>query len=345
MLCTLLIPYLFWPRETAGQVLHGLDLPGLTRLVSRARAERYPPLTSDAWLCQAFEVEKQHDWPVAPLTLNVDGGDPSYQYWLRADPVHLRLERERLVLMDSSVFDITEDEAHAIGAALNAQFSRDGIVFDIRAPKRWYVKIAKTPELVTRSISEVAGRDVQRNLPMGTDALVWHRVFNEAQMLLHGHAINQARERRGEPPVNSVWFWGGGTRPAVRGRHFNAVWTDDPLALSLAICADASVHDVPTDAGAWMSSARDASDARSEHLIVINDLVPAARYRDAESWRSRLLQLETSWIRPLIEAVSAGALTRLTLVAPSAASCWRFEIGRRDLLKFWRGAKPLAAYA
>ena len=50
-------------------------------------------------------------------------------------------------------------------------------------------------------------------------------------------------------------------------------------------------------------------------------------------------------LRPLIEAVSTGALTRLTVVAPGMASCWRFEIGRRDLLKFWRGAKPLTAYA
>ena len=35
-------------------------------------------------------------------------------------------------------------------------------------------------------------------LPTGVDALAWHRVINEIQMLCHGESFNLAREGRGE---------------------------------------------------------------------------------------------------------------------------------------------------
>ena len=47
-------------------------------------------------------------------------------------------------------------------------------------------------------------------LPAGNEGSVWRRRMNEAQMVLHAHPGNEAREARGELPVNSVWFWGAG---------------------------------------------------------------------------------------------------------------------------------------
>ena len=40
------------------------------------------------------------DWPVAPLTLALDGLAAGNAYWLRCDPVHLRAERSGLILVD-----------------------------------------------------------------------------------------------------------------------------------------------------------------------------------------------------------------------------------------------------
>src|SRR5688500_11585668 len=194
MHCTLLIPDLFWPRETADTVTRSLDLPVLTTLLARASAQRFAAITTEGWLCQAFEVERQHDWPLAPLTLERDGFDPADAFWLRADPIHIKVERDRLSVVDSTLFEISDEEARAFVEALDRHFSADGISFVWTTPKRWYARVARAPDLVTRSLREVAGRDVQRNLPAGADALHWHRVFNEAQMLLHGHAANAARE-------------------------------------------------------------------------------------------------------------------------------------------------------
>src|SRR5689334_6212755 len=196
MQCTLLIPHLIWPRSAHDDVARDLALPALATLLARANLERHAALSPEAWLCQAFEVERQHDWPLAPLTLAVDGGEPADVYTLRADPVHIRVSREGLHLVDNALFDVGAGEAEALVAVLNGHFAADGMRFEAPHPKRWYVKLAQTPALSTRSISEVAGADVQHCLPTGADALKWHRLFNEAQMVLHEHPVNSAREAR-----------------------------------------------------------------------------------------------------------------------------------------------------
>jgi hypothetical protein len=55
-----------------------------------------------------------------------------------------------------------------------------------------------------------------------------------AQILLHQHPVNQARGERGLPPVNSLWFWGGGTLPAHVRTSLATVIGDDVLLGALA---------------------------------------------------------------------------------------------------------------
>lgn len=344
MYCTLLIPGLFWPRDTAAAMFAGLELRSLAKLLARAHAERFQSVTTEGWLCQAFEIERQQDWPIAPLTLALDGGQPEGAYWLRADPVHIRVDRNRLSLVESALFDLTQEEAQALAGALDEHFSAEGVAFRAPHPKRWYAKLLREPKLVTHSVAEAAGQDVQRFLPSGDDALGWHRVFNEAQMLLHNHPVNAAREERGDPVLNSVWLWGGGTLPSVPGRPFGAVWSDDTAAVAIAAAADAHALSVPADAEAWLDVAARRDDMKP-HLIVLDDLASAAAYHDAEGWRSRLSALEAHWFAPLARALAESRIRGLALVAPGPAGCWRFDIARGDLRRFWRRAKPWSEYA
>ncbi|HYH42508.1 MAG TPA: hypothetical protein VD867_11025 [Burkholderiales bacterium] len=344
MHCTLLIPHLFWPRENAEAILRGLELPALTKLLARARAERFPAITPEGWLCGAFEVERQHDWPLAALTLELDGVDPGEAYWLRADPVHIKVERDRLSVVDSALFDITDEEARAFVEALDRHFAADGLSFVSPRAKHWYVKVARAPDLLTRSIREVAGADVRPNLPAGADALRWHRVFNESQMLLHAHPANAAREERGEPVVNSIWPWGGGTRAAVRGRPFDHVWSNDASASALAVAAGAHAAPLPASAEALFAQA--ASDTHSgSHLLVLDTLSSAMAYQDMDAWRERLAAFEARWFAPLMAALGRGRISATAIVVPGEEACCRFDTARADLYKLWRTVKPLAAYA
>lgn len=324
-------------------VSRGLELPALATVLARSSVERYPAVTSEAWLCQAFEVERQHDWPVAPLTLALDGGEPDDAYWLRADPMHIKVSRQGLHAVDSALFDITIEEAHALIGHLNAHFAAEDIRFAAPHAKRWYARVARAPELVTYGISEVAGRDVHRYLPTGSDALAWHHTFNESQMLLHDHPVNHAREARGEPEVNSVWFWGGGITPNVPGRHFTAVWSDDAVATALGAAADAHGAHVPETAGAWLGAA--TRDTGESHLVVLEGLATAVTYEDSDAWRTRIEALDTCWFGPLLNALRQGRITQLSLVTLGEHESCRFTLTRSDLLKLWRRPRPLSAYA
>jgi len=109
MHCHLLIPGLFPPfRPETRNALRDLSLPALATLLARGSQKTLPDDSMDAWLCRTFGVEKQHDWPVAAFTLLADGGNPGSDFWLLAEPVHLQLQRDRLVLVDAGNLDITQ---------------------------------------------------------------------------------------------------------------------------------------------------------------------------------------------------------------------------------------------
>jgi hypothetical protein len=344
MQCTLLIPSLFLPREFAAAAYGELRLETLQFVLARARCLRFPAVSSDEWLCRAYEVERQQDWPVAPLTLTLHGGEPGNAYWLRADPVHLRVARDRLMVADSSQLDITPQESGGLVAALNAHFSAEGLEFSASTPQYWHLRLASPPRLETRLLGDVAGRDVRTFSATGADALQWRRIANEIQMLLHDHPLNAEREARGVPAVNSVWLWGGGVKPSVPGRPFTAVWSDDPLALALAATVGSLGDALPPDASLWLQSAARPARQDEHNLVVCNDVARAARYGDLTEWQTRLEALDRSWLAPLLTALHARQLSALTLVVPTSEACWRFELHPGDRFKFWRRGKPLSHF-
>jgi hypothetical protein len=76
----------------------------------------------------------------------------------------------------------------------------------------------------------VIGRNVDLWLGSHAGARLVRRLQAEAQMLLHRHPLNEAREAEGLLPVNSFWLSGtGATQPAPAA---NGVSCDDRLRAS-----------------------------------------------------------------------------------------------------------------
>ena len=331
---TLLVPDLFWPRDDGGAACRELELPAIERFISRARRRIFPPLSLEAWLCQAFEVERQQDWPVAPITLVHDGGDASDHYWLRADPVHLAAQRDRLTLLDASVLNPDAEDAAELIAILNRHFAGDGLAFQAPHPARWYLRVPGTPRLATRELSLAAGRDIASAMPAGEDSPRWRRVLNEIQMLLHEQPVNQRRESRGELSINSVWLWGGGRRQTIPGQHFSHVGGGNVIASALAEKISAE-----TVAGTALPAAN-----RDSRVLVVAE-TPSARHGDDRSWRQALVEIERAWFAPLLLALRRRDIDELALVTLHPRACERFEATRMDLLKFWRPQRPLSAHS
>jgi len=341
MHCHLLIPDLFWPEPGFPDIYRELGTPALGKLLAKGRQRHGAAATAEAWLCEQFGVERQHDWPVAPYSLLADRGEPGEYHWLRADPVHLRLEGNRLVLADSGIFTVSQQEAESLADSLNAHFSGDGLVFYPLQPDRWYLRVQRVPALETTPLPLVAGRSIDDVLPRGADSAFWRARQNEMQMLLHGHPVNEKRASAGELAINGVWLWGGGSLPPAAAAPFNAVWSGDPFATGLAHAARIGARPLPGDAAELLRSCA----GEGVNLILLDALRAPAQYGDAHGWREGLAQLERAWIAPLLDALRQEQIGMLSLHALGPARTLSVEVARGDLRRFWRRAKPLAGFA
>jgi hypothetical protein len=317
-----LVPALSDPAPAASPCLH--------RWLSRAQLQRSACDSLEQALCERLSVARQEDWPVAPLALLADGVDPGADYWLRADPAHLQATRGDLVLAACGDLGQTQAEADALVASLNRHFAADAVPLCAVRAGRWYARTAQPQALRTVPPSAAMGRSVDPLLPCGEQALAWHRRLNEMQMLLHDHPVNAQREARGALPINSLWLWGGGRRPACQPATAFTIWSDDPLARGLALCSRAACSAAPPSAETWLRAA-----GAGEHLIVLDE--PPASHAAGPDWLERL------WLAPLLAAVRSGIVMRATLVTQSGASLWRLTVTRLDLWKFWRRAPSIEA--
>jgi hypothetical protein len=332
----LLVPELFWPAAAGIEPYRNLPLPALETLLARGERTKSAGVSLERWVAAAHRLPAE--LPLAPHSLRGDGTEPGEHWWLRADPVHLKVHGDRLVLADASRLALTTDEAQEFIAVLNSHFAADGMVFVAPNPQRWYVRIAAEPRLATTPTTEVAGRSVETFLPAGDDGARWRKRINEVQMLLHEHPRNGAREARGQLAINSVWFWGAG-RDRKLAAPYNITWTDHPVAAGLAAASGVGARPLPASGATLLDARRHGAE-----LVVLASL-PSTAYGDLAEWRAALIGLEQSWFTPLLNAVRSGALASITLHGLGPDFSCASTLKRGDLWRFWRSRRPLHAYA
>ena len=308
----LAVPALFAEREIP-------RLPALELLLARGRVSRAEPLSIEKWLCCAFDLELQ-TVPAGALTVVADGGEPGTDFWLRADPVHLRVERDGLALVPSAGFTVAREEAAALAEALNRRFGDEFTLYPLH-PARWCLRSRDEIALEAPPPLEIAGRNVDAHLP----ARRWHPLLNEIQMVLHEHPVNAARE----VPINSLWLWGAGRIPAAARGPWQSTSASEPIALGLARLAGMRQRALPPGAAEWL----DRAPENGRHLIVLDQL----RTADA------LGRLDAAWFAPLLDALRRGRIEMITVHAPEAGAS--YETMRGDLRRFWRRARPIASPA
>jgi hypothetical protein len=277
--------------------------PALELLLARARVERYDVQCADAWLGRACGLEPL---PAGARTAGAPG------FWLRADPVHLHLLRDRAVIVPLS--GLAPEHAAALLDTLNRHFAgRHG--FRAPHPDRWVMSSAPAA-LEAPPALELAGADLAAHLP----AAPWPALLNEIQMALHEHPANEGREL----PVNGVWLWGAGELPAAATVPWRSLSAEDPLALGLARIARIAHRTPPASADEWLAELP----AQGRHLAAFDAPHEA---------------LEARWIAPLLAALRRGRIGMLTLHVPDAGRA--FEAARSDLRRFWRRPRPLEDHA
>jgi hypothetical protein len=326
----LVVPGLLWPKDSLRDVTQGLELPALGALLGRGRRECRPALSFERWLCGAFGVHAE-ELPIGALRLLGEGRDPGKDAWLCADPAHLRFSRNTLVVGGAAELELAEHEAEQLVAALNDHLAEFG-EFLAPHPRRWYLRAKRAPRIVTHPLSAVTGRTLEPFLPQGDEAREWRRLINEAQVLLHNHPLNTAREAEGRPMANSLWPWGAGPLPAGAVAPAPHLHADHPLALGLAKLAGVPASGIPAHAG----------DAVPHSLTFLEILSEAAQSLDAAAWRRGLEELEVRWFAPSLAALKARRVHGLRLTALGDDAIADITLDAGDLWQFWRRPKTLA---
>jgi len=329
MHCELVIPGLFGagPGAKVGTRFAALEL-----LLARGRSRSAPAHRLEGWLQEAFDLGEA-PFPAGALTLLGCGGDPGEASWARADPVHLRVMRDHLIVVPSEAFEVSREEAEALCRALNRHFS--SMNFMTCEPRRWCARLSEDSPIDARSPLEVSGQELGLS-----HATSWHALLNEAQMALHEHPVNEAREARGEPAVNSIWLWGAGRVPRNARCPWQSVAADDPAALGAAQLAGARHRALARSARDWLE--RLPEDGR--HLAVL-DALRAPLVLAKDTIQAQMEVLERDWFAPLLAALRSGRVGMVTVRVPDGAEGFSCETIRGDLRRFWRLAKAIEHYA
>jgi hypothetical protein len=255
--------------------------------------------------------------------------------------VHLRLMRDRLILVPPAALRVRREEADVLAEALNRHFA-GRLELQVIDAERWVARLAGDFSFGAEPPLELAGRDVDLAAGRGSadrDARR-HQLLNESQMVLHEHALNEAREARGEPAINSLWFWGAGRAPQTATNRWQSVSALEPVALGLSRAAKIRARSLPASAQEWLERAPE--DGR--HLVVLDALRAPLALAEPGEYGDALAALEGAWFAPLLGALRAGRIGMLTVHVPDGPECASFETIRADLRRFWRRPKALERY-
>jgi hypothetical protein len=327
------------PALLPAQEFPPVRMPALEILLARGRRSKGAPGGLESWLCRAFGLDQALPIPAGALTAHAYGLDPGADHWLRADPVHLRADRNSLLLVPNQAFSIAAAEARGLSAALAPLLAGK---YELHAlqPDQWCLRIqgGGQGDASEKPPVDLAMASVDPHLPPKH----WHPLLTELQMALYDSAANTAREARGDPAINSLWLWGAGKLPATAAASKAGPWHSvsalDPVALGLARLAGKRHRPPGAGAAEWL--ARAPEDGR--HLLVFDELRGLQALGEFDALARRLGELEANWFAPLLAALKARRIGMLTVHLPESALS--FETARGDLGRFWRRPRPLAEY-
>lgn len=225
----LMIPHASSTGEAAAALLSDLPLPQLTLLLGLLQAHD-PRLGSDEYSfntplelalaglrggdsqAKASTQALPGTVPTAAWLAHSHGLGASDQAWALLTPLHLSVGSDQITALAPAALNLGEAESRAFFATLGELWPADeGWQAYWLAPTQWLISHPKLGGLASASLDRVVQRSVDAWMPQARGL---RTLQNEVQMLLHGQALNEAREACGALALNSVWISGCGAAEA-----------------------------------------------------------------------------------------------------------------------------------
>jgi hypothetical protein len=325
---TLMLPGSLVPADIAVELIAALRAPALERLLERAAPAETSTSPQDSaestWIARhVFGTPGRA--PSAPYAWKALTGvaDIAGVVW-HADPVHIEVGRDSLIVRGLDDALPAEDEADALIAAANETIAEAHCELR-RAGSQWFLHTDRAWTFAPPPLSEVVGRPCTPADSEERDSIHWSRLQNAIQMRWHTDPVNEAREGRGLPPINGLWLHGGGSWRALPRLRWPRVHSER-----------VELHGAATAAGA--TSARVTDAVTDNALLVWDDALPAVRQYDWRVWLGSMSVID----RRLATLPSFQTL-ELVLTGRRQACSWIAQPS--DRLKLWRSTPLLKAMA
>lgn len=186
--------------------------------------------------------------PLEALSIGVDMEPDDVSF--RCNIVTLSEEEdvyEDRKILDHSSDEISTEEAAVLVEALKSGLRKDGYEFYVGTSYRhlliWkhgnVVELTPPHDILTRKIGDYLPSDP-----------VLREMMEKSYEILNHHPINEARRAKGLKPANSAWFWGAGTRPALKS--FEEVYQKKGAMISAVdllkgIAVGAGMHNIKVE--------------------------------------------------------------------------------------------------
>ncbi|WP_457349450.1 hypothetical protein [Roseateles sp. P5_D6] len=201
----LMIPHASALDEAARHAFGTLPLPNLA-----AQLNRLTP--AETWGSDELSPQPPHHIALAALRQQAEPSAAAWAVeagpelaWALMSPVHLAVGSDGVDVLPPAALRLSESDAARFTALLRELWPEsEGWQWRLLDATHWAIgHTTALDDLRAASIERAGGRPIEPWLPQSRVLRRWQ---NEAQMLLHEHALNLEREARGEHPVNSVWI-------------------------------------------------------------------------------------------------------------------------------------------
>ena len=302
-------------------------LPELQWLVTRARRRRRIASRWREWLLEAAGLGEQvlERIPAGPCVRACFDSTVPDGVWAVAQPVHLATAIDHLRLAPFEDLDLDAAEADALLSTVNGHLAGVRFVLSRGAPDCWMLQCLEHVECTSFAPEAVVGRNIWEFMPGGRDGPAVRSLMNELQMLLHEHPVNDERQRRGRPTINSLWLWGFGAITLPATCALPALSTDDAWLAGLWRLHGGACTDV-SEAGRLL--------ARPQPGQLVAICRPAGGDPHAA-----LAAADGGILAAARAAVAAGQGANLRILTGDAA----FELDARSRWRFWRRPAPMAS--
>ncbi|MFV2057744.1 MAG: hypothetical protein ACC707_14855 [Thiohalomonadales bacterium] len=317
------------------------DTEALSLCLSRAHCEKMTSLDLLQQFADRYGIKWQNETPPLAALSYYYYHETRPRYVLFADPVHLKPDRDHLVLFAPQSLDLSLAEANLLTSEIERCYQEENWRLDCLSADNWALTLTDDPGATFKTLAQVTGKSVGASLPSGQNSKQWRVIGNEIQMLLNNHPVNRAREQAGRLTANSVWFWGGGSLPdevkPASGASNERLWTNHSGFAGLGKLAGLSVSELPAD----VSLCLEDFPGQTQGFIYINRVDGGNTPNERLSKKQSLQALNTLWIAPLLDAMTKDKITQLRIFDDRGRS---FRLDKKHLRRWWKRPRDLTTF-